>query len=454
MYKDIQEQFNFILQKSQNLENIEINTNKLFQDWEKNKQYFIHRFGGLIYEWPEPIVFTLGEEEKKNRVDAFIEQILFDYGNTDLAEFIRTNRLGFFENKVIFKNDNKKIPAGMKLVKAFKYFEDNPVLLSEVQNQASMIIQEDKVRGTLCFSVHPLDFLTLSENNHNWSSCHSLTSDYRAGNLSLMMDDCTFIAYLKSEKEDENLRFFPKDVKWNSKKWRMLLFLSDNRDLLFAARQYPFSIGPQICDIKFYISQILNVDFTKWQDKLIDSYRVDGETMGLGYGYLGMGSELKALSEVVKDGSELHYNDILYSSVSTPIWAYKERSNQYFLTTYISRIETRSKSKIKMGGEVMCIHCGQHPIEEGSSMLCKECELKYGPCESDSYGICFCCGEPCYIEDSTWDAEDNLYCKDCADEVLIMCNNCGEYYRDYLCYQHEDGMMYCPECSDSIDDIY
>lgn len=46
----------------------------------------------------------------------------------------------------------------MKLVKAFKYFEENSRSLEDIQNYASRIIQEDKIEGTLCFSVHPLDF--------------------------------------------------------------------------------------------------------------------------------------------------------------------------------------------------------------------------------------------------------------------------------------------------------
>lgn len=449
MYKDIQEQFNQILQYSQNLENIEINTDKLFQDWERSKQYFIQKFNGLIYEVPGKVSFTLSEKEKQDRVNSFIEKICIEYGNVDLANFIGENRIGFFENKVMYEDSKKRIPKGMKLVKAFKHFEDDPVLLSELQNEASMIIQEDKIEGTLCFSVHPLDFLSLSENNHNWSSCHSLKSDYRAGNLSLMVDRCTFIAYLKSDK-DEQLKNFPPFIKWNSKKWRTLFFLSDRRDIVFNARQYPFSINEQINAVKEYIGALFGITFSEWHNELLKTYFVDDFVVGLGDGYLGMGPTLKSLSEVVVDKSELHYNDILYSTVTSPMWAYKMRNGGVF-STITSRVETNSKSKIEMGGEVMCIHCGQHPIPEGSSMLCVECELKYGECASDLYGICSCCGEPCYIEDSTWDAYDDLYCPNCAEDVLVTCSNCGEHYRDYLCVTDEDGMIYCQECSEYMD---
>jgi hypothetical protein len=56
----------------------------------------------------------------------------------------------------------------MKLAKAFKFFTDSKTVLYDLQNRASQIIQEDKVEGTLCLSVHPLDFLSSSMNTYNW----------------------------------------------------------------------------------------------------------------------------------------------------------------------------------------------------------------------------------------------------------------------------------------------
>ena len=91
----------------------------------------------------------------------------------------------------------------MKLVRAFKFFETDKELLNEIQSVASMIIQEDKIEGTLCLSVHPLDFISSSENTHNWRSCHALDGEYRAGNLSYMLDKTTVMCYLNSIKEEK-----------------------------------------------------------------------------------------------------------------------------------------------------------------------------------------------------------------------------------------------------------
>lgn len=137
----------------------------------------------------------------------------------------------------------------MKIIRAFKYFCEDKEILNEIQSIASMMIQNDKVSGILCMSVHPLDFLSVSENAHNWRSCHALDGEYRAGNLNYMADNSTVICYLKSTHKAQ-LPNFPEDVKWNSKKWRMLLFFDNYYDTMMAGRQYPFTENSLLLYIK------------------------------------------------------------------------------------------------------------------------------------------------------------------------------------------------------------
>ena len=236
MFDDIKENFKSVIAFSQNISDPKIDY--LFNKWEKNKEKFIKRFNGLIYEYPEPVEFTLDVNQKKVRAMDFAATVSDTFNNPTLAEFIDDNLDSFFENKVSTKL-YPNIPEGMKLLKAFKYFEYNKKALRRIQDMASQIIQEDKIKGTLCFSVHPLDFLSSSENTYHWRSCHSLDGEYRAGNLSYMMDESTFMVYIKGA-DDQFLPAFGSTV-WNSKKWRMLLHTNDNDTVLFAGRQYPFS---------------------------------------------------------------------------------------------------------------------------------------------------------------------------------------------------------------------
>ena len=42
------------------------------------------------------------------------------------------------------------------------------------------------MEGYLYLSIHPLDYLSISETNHGWRSCHALDGEYRNGNLSYL----------------------------------------------------------------------------------------------------------------------------------------------------------------------------------------------------------------------------------------------------------------------------
>lgn len=211
----LKDNFNKVIQYSQNIS--EPQTDELLKKWHQAKKDFIFAFGNkLIYEFPETITFELSQQEKEENVRRFCEE---ECDNEELIDFILNNKDGFFKNLVV--DGNNIIPKGMKLLKAFKFFEKDKTKLEKLQAAASMVIQKNKIEGIFCLSVHPLDFLSASENCHNWRSCHALDGDFRTGNLSYMVDSCTIMCYLKS-KDDVVLPNFPEDVKWNNKKWYII----------------------------------------------------------------------------------------------------------------------------------------------------------------------------------------------------------------------------------------
>ena len=254
--QEIKEKFDKVIVYSQS-GIVEPQTDKLFDLWADAKRDIIEAFGGkYIYEFPEKVTFELTEDAKNDRIQNFINY-LWDLGYDELGRFLDYQRDGFYKNGVVeeYKLSDTKgtiITKGTKLVKAFKYFIKNEAVLNELQSKASQIIQENKVEGTMCLSVHPLDYLSISENTYNWRSCHALDGEYRAGNLSYMMDSSTIVCYLKGDNEVK-LPHFPDDVLWNSKKWRVLLYLSNDWKMIFAGKQYPFTTesGMQILLDKF-----------------------------------------------------------------------------------------------------------------------------------------------------------------------------------------------------------
>lgn len=75
-------------------------------------------------------------------------------------------------------------------------------------------------------------FLTSSVNTYNWRSCHALDGEYRAGNLSYMADNVTFMCYIKGEAKLQ-YPFLPHGISWNSKKWRMLVHMDPTDQICF-----------------------------------------------------------------------------------------------------------------------------------------------------------------------------------------------------------------------------
>ena len=451
MYNDVQEQFNKVISYSQGIPEPE--TDKLFADWLEAKRDFIEAFGGqLIYEWPEKVSFELGSREKSLRLDDFIGVLENRYENYDLAEFVRANREGFFSNQVVEPYTTSKgdiIPKGMKLLRAFKFFESDANALEAEQNAASMIIQEDKIEGTLCLSVHPLDFLSTSENTHNWRSCHALDGEYRSGNLSHMIDHSTFICYLKSSK-DEKLPNFPPDVPWNSKKWRVLFYMSDRWDMIFAGRQYPFCTETGLDFVKNKVFPRANLgDFSTWIDKKYCGFKDKDVYSNFSHSYVPVVDGLVPLDElVINEPGSLQFNDVLSSSCYDALYAYKkvECFGGY------KYAPMHKFTRFHVGGKCNCTRCGKYPIEITSSFMCNDCELEYGDSEDDMFAYCPCCGSRYYYDDGVWvEGDEECVCPSCADRETTICDCCGtRHYTSAMVYSRKHNKYLCPECWDEM----
>ena len=445
MFEEVKEQFCKVIAYSQGIP--EPKVDDLFDTWLEAKRDFIEAFGGkLIYEIPFKMNFALDEKDKISHFNNFVDVIYNNFFNDDLGEFLEQESCeGFFTNTVTkdYESKNGKIPKGMKLVKAFKFFEKDKKMLEALQDSASRVIQENKVEGTLCFSVHPLDYLSSSENTYNWRSCHALDGEFRSGNLSYMVDSSTLMCYLKGA-DNIQIPMFPSDVPWNSKKWRVLLFFSKNWDMIFAGRQYPFSSTTGLDVVKEELSKIIcgvdaftTLSFGMW-DKRYASF--ESTNLPIDHKYVPIRGELFKITDIIKDRPHsLHFNDLLSSSVYLePFYTIREN---YPWSQY-----SHSHPEILIGGEVKCLHCGQHPILNSETMMCDDCELEYGYEDNETYGTCDCCGARIIRDDAFW-VGDDLICGNCYEKECFICECCDEvYYKSDLVYDKEYGAYSCQYC--------
>ena len=446
--KEIKRQFGQVIEYSQNIKNPKVD--ELLDNWLEAKRDIIELFDGkFIVKFPNKVVFELSKEEKHSRLKEFIDSIENKWCNSELALFMATMENDFFNNLTsedYCTLDGEVIKKGTKIIKAFKFFEKDKIVLEDIQNEASRIIQEDKIEGYLHFSVHPLDFLSSSENSYNWRSCHSLDGEYRAGNLSYMLDRSTFMVYLSNGKEGI-ISNFPDNVLWNSKKWRTLLYLSNDWNMLFAGRQYPFSSQNGINLVLNYLSELFsksNCYFDKWHNFRIGSISYDDEwTYDLYDDYIPVGRHLISTSTLIEDacntdGEILHFNDLLCSNYYKPIYSYKQ--SNYLLGTEVGN----SRIKFHIGGIPKCLRCGKDEICASATMQCFDCLKEYG--NGEHCEICDDCGHRVKIGTGAW-VDDFFLCDQCVKTDTQICDNCGEREFNYLMtYNRETKQYLCRKC--------
>ena len=446
------EQVAEVLAHSQGFSLSEMNVNPLLDKWFVAKSKYINRWGGdLIKEIPN-FSIELSYDERQALIDEFVDWIARVLGLEDLANFINENGVNaFFENKVVKASEKAK--EGEKLVRAFRHFISDPKVLDKAQTKASMIIQEGVVTGTLCLSVHPLDYLSSSENAHNWRSCHSLDGEYRAGNLSYMVDSSTLVCYLKSET-DKPISRFPSSVPWNSKKWRMLVFMSQDGSAMFAGRQYPFSTDPN--HLLPYILSLLGEKVGRWTNFHNDSLKEfnfkDGTTSWM-WSTICMKDQLVPTHYLIKEPEDvLFFNDLLRSTCYKPYYAWRRSLVGLDFRDFLE------EPMFRIGEEVPCPICGKGRLVNSEIMCCVDCFNEMYP-DKDRCS-CVLCGSEMQSQEAhmtynflhpEWNSSDICdECFDCNADVYI-CENCGTAWYDPD-KEHEDPFI-CPFCSDdSVED--
>lgn len=457
---EIRENLIKVIQYSQNIPEPQVD--QLICDWYINKKEIINTFfnGKLSITSPEKVIFVLNDDAKAQRLDGFIEYVsnLLEQGGGWEHAFIRyLNNLTvqeFYDNSLA--NDynslsfSKKIPKGTKVIKSFKYFLDDSKLLNDIQSKASELIQENKVEGYLVFSVHPLDFLSSSENCFNWRSCHALDGEYRAGNLSYMCDKSTIVCYLRSEDEKVKLPHFPEDVLWNNKKWRMLIHFSDDLEVAFAGRQYPFT-SPGALEVVREVLFVPNggeIDYgffskqTKWshwhndylEDFEYQEFSEDDANGILPASYMVLSHKIFQIEKIVKDAeNSRHFNDLLKSSCyEKPYYIFKKK--------WISE-----DLKFNIGKEIKCLRCGENTIDGMDSMMCPDCECQYGESDSEEYRACDCCGIRYFNTSWSW-VEEAYVCPSCLKTETFKCEECGELHFNAEKYYDEETKEFLCNC--------
>lgn len=288
--------------------------------------------------------------------------------------------------RISIQNGAKALKILGKIAEAFDIagFEDFRICHSQILN-------DKKVKGELYLSIHPMDYMTMSDNACGWESCMAWTHDggYRQGTVEMMNSPTVIVAYMKSDKEDYTID----DITWNNKKWRQLYVV--DKDAIVAVKDYP------------YHNDYLN--------KFIIDWLCDLAKERLGWTY----EEpicIDADYEIEQNERNFHL-ELDCGNMYNDFGAMDEHWVAIGTEAY-KRIGPRSSFlNITYSGDSQCMACGHTDPE-----LCNENHLTCMDCQEirrcdECGGIIG--GDPCWLG-------DQCLCHWCYDSLARTCDVCGE----------------------------
>lgn len=342
-----------------------------------------------------------------------------------------TDCFGNSENIIITRDGKeKKLSSGTKITKLWKAIIPDKDNLNKVINRYSQLISQKKIKGTLCLSIHPMDYFTVSDSGCGWSSCFSVAnrSEYCASTSALMQGtDNTIIAYLKSGTKTLSL---PNGDEWNAKKWRTYVTVAEDGDLVHFGKHYPNEIDGIEKEIQKILQKRLKTDLSQ-------SIGLEGEEDAF-----NTTEELCFHIET----PNLMYNDFYGISHGTILLS----------QNLVEQFKNRTGVEMKIGArDTMCVCCGLSNRLSCDRLLCHECS-------NESY--CEYCDEY-HSADFVHYSDDwgGTVCKYCAEEHFVTCDCCEELalrpshpFSDTMHitvlerYAHRGGFL-CETCCNGVD---
>lgn len=400
----------------------------ILREWNKSKQTLFNIFGEKLMLEKE-IQVEDGDNKKIREINNYLNSTnpgtdfinsvrkLFTFNGTYFEDTYATYNLTqakqLFTNRVAkeFNYRNKdgkivKVPEGAKVMRVLqKIAKEFDLPDFEIfRNHISRIteIRKSKIKFTL--SIHPLDYMTMSDNANGWESCMNWTQgpgSYRAGTIEMMNSPMVVVAYITTKP------YYPANtsIEWTSKSWRELIIVHPNT----------------ICSVKSY--PYYNIAF----DKALVNW----------------------LADLVEEKTEWRYNrkkpqENLESCSDIKAWQDKEDKDNYFLLHFetnemyndfgntdnygifsINPPDNKYRtSTINYSGLMTCMCCGENGYwsDDTETVICEDCEPSI---------YCCCCDERVNINDAI-EVDGEWVCEDCYND-LHRCMCCEDaHFEDDL----------------------
>jgi len=295
------------------------------------------------------------------------KDVFNNYYNNILDESLIFTQEG--KKDLIIKNGTKIMRAIRKVLEYYNY--SNMRLFEKWRDDISIIRTTTHTTSNLIISIHPIDFITLSDNNSNWTSCLNWEREgcYSNGTIELLNSNMAVVCYI----ENPNTKYFinPKSSQYiaPNKMWRTIGYI--HKKIILIGKSYPFS-DDDMSQRCLKILENLVYKNLKWRYHFHNQEYKDTvyfeNNNDLHHGsmeeikYMIDSYDKACLGNHIFLGSNNLYNDI----VADPL-------NKY----YCSRNKVNGNLFLNVSGKCSCLICGEVIDEYGSSKICPKCQELY-----------------------------------------------------------------------------
>lgn len=387
----------------------------ILAEWNKNKKRLLKIFGNQL-RVSVPVEYTVGQRTLTAKLDksyqdpsihcvlSYLNESVPSYGNIFIDSVTRWLRGEYIKDNISFEdsrnflhllykkqvasgsvyesytftnlNNEKRpsltIPKGTKIMKAVRkvleyYGYSSFDLFIDWRDEVSVILTSKKVKTNLTFSIHPIDFMTMSDNECHWRSCMNWRKNggYSTGTIEMMNSNVAVVVYTESSrtKFTFNGHYIP------NKNWRTLMFI--HKDILLVGKHYPYQNANLAKLALSNIQPIIRANISwKYQYKM-QLYKDLIRSRENSYVKHDLNRWGRERYHKIFCYMNVMYNDMIYDH-DTPYWC--------------CRNYVKKSLYLNLSGQATCMSCGKRICTEpgyedeieSSVKYCYDCYQKYG----------------------------------------------------------------------------
>ena len=287
----------------------------------------------------------------------------------------------------------------------------------------SMILNDKVIKGNMVISIHPLDFMTMSDNNSNWGSCMSWKElgCYRVGTIEMLNSNNVLCCYIENSTPyyfDLN-ELGNKEYLWANKKWRQLVYFT--KDIIVSGKPYPYA-NDEITKALIGIIRDLARKNLGWTYSFGPELYKDMQ-------YINSSFSMNRARSYIQWG-DMNKHNILFDTKGM----YNDMLNDNSTNYWCVRNKVKHNQIISYSGKAPCLCCGNQIIYDSyddydynerynnvNATVCDDClnNFRCSFCEQSEpnrkhYHI--------FLENGT----EVCICEDCIKHYIKKCPDCGK----------------------------